>query len=112
MTAGVAWSALLVAGLLEVGFTTCMRLSDGFRIWGWSIGFGICAFLSFAFLNYASRTIPLGLSYAVWVGIGAVGTALIGRLFFAEGLTPAQIALLAGLIACIVGLRLTSGAAV
>ena len=104
----MSWLILILAGLFEVGFTTCMRLSDGFRVVGWSIGFGVCAFLSFWLLNYASRSIPLGTAYAVWVGIGAVGTLLVGTLFFGEAITALRIALVLGIVACVAGLQLTS----
>lgn len=103
----MAWIILMLAGLFEVGFTTCMRLSDGFRVIGWSIGFGACAFISFTLLNAASRTIPLGTAYAVWVGVGAVGTLLVGTLFFGEPAGALRIALVLGIVACVAGLQLT-----
>jgi len=105
----MAWAFLLLAAVFEVGFTTCLRLADGFRNIPWSVGFGVCAFLSFTFLDMAQRTIPLGLAYAVWVGIGAAGTAIIGQYFFAERLGALPLLMIAGIVACVVGLKLTSG---
>lgn len=103
----MAWLLLALAGLFEVGFTTCLRYTDGFRNIGWNIGFLVCAFLSFGLLERAAKTIPLGTSYAVWVGIGAVGTVLVGVLTGEEPISAVRILLLLGLLACIVGLKLT-----
>lgn len=102
----MAWLILLLAGLFEVGFTTCMRYNDGFRHLGWNAGFLICAMLSFALLEQASRTIPLGTAYAVWVGIGAVGTLLVGVALGDETLSMVRFLLIAGLVGCVIGLKL------
>ena len=102
------WLSLLFAGLFEVGFTTCMKLSDGFSKWPWVAGFLLFAVFSFSFLSEAAKIIPLGTSYAVWTGLGAFGTALVGVFFFNEPATPARIALLMMLIGSIVGLKLVS----
>lgn len=108
MAGGLAWGLLILAGLLEVAFTTFLRLSDGFRnIWP-TLGFFAATVGSFALLAQATRVIPLGVGYAVWVGIGAVGTIIVGRLFFGEALSGAQLALVLLLIGSIVGLRLLS----
>jgi quaternary ammonium compound-resistance protein SugE len=104
---GSAWVALLLAGLFEVAFTTCLRLSDGFTRLGWSIAFAVAAILSFGFLSIAQRTIPLGTAYAVWVGVGAVGTLLVGVGFFAERPTTLQWVLVFGIVACVVGIKLS-----
>jgi quaternary ammonium compound-resistance protein SugE len=108
MAAGVAWMLLILAGLLEVAFTTFLRLSDGFRNLWPTIGFFVAASGSFGLLAQATRVIPLGIGYAVWVGVGAVGTIIVGRLFFGEALSPAQLLLLALLVGSIAGLRLLS----
>jgi len=102
------WILLLVAGMFEIGFTTCMKLSEGFSRLGWSVAFALCAVLSFAFLALATRTIPLGIAYAVWTGLGAVGTIVIGRVLFRESLEPAQYVFLALILGGIVGVKLTS----
>jgi quaternary ammonium compound-resistance protein SugE len=104
----MAWAFLILAGLLEVTFTTFLRFADGFRNLGPTLGFLAAATFSFFFLERAARTIPLGLAYAIWVGIGAAGTLLVGRLFFGEALSAAQLLLVAVLVGSIIGLRLLS----
>ncbi len=104
---GPGWGALIVAGLFEVLFTTCLRLSQGFTRPLWSIAFAVAAILSFWFLSVAQRSIPLGTAYAVWVGIGAVGTLLVGVGFFAERPTALQWLLVFGIVACVVGIKLS-----
>lgn len=104
----MAWVWLLVGGLFEVGFTTCLRFVDNFRNIPWTLGFLTSVTLSMGLLEYAVRTIPMGTAYAVWGGIGAAGTVLVGIFFFGEPVNSARILLLLGLIACIVGLRLSA----
>ena len=99
------WLLLIGAGLFEVGFTTCMRYANGFREIGWTAGFIVCAFLSFTLLDKAAKTIPLGTAYAVWVGIGAVGTLAVGVATGSETLGLVRLALIVGLIACVIGLK-------
>lgn len=103
----MAWIFLICAGLFEVGFTTCLRYADGFRHIGWTAGFFACTILSFTLLDKAAKTIPLGTSYAIWVGIGALGTVLVGVVTGEEPISAVRILLLLGLLACIVGLKLT-----
>lgn len=102
------WLILLAAGLFEVGFTTCMRLSQGFRHPGWTTGFVVSAVLSFILLERAQRSIPLGTAYAVWVGIGAAGTAMVGMWLFREPVESMRLILLAVLVGAIIGLKLVS----
>ncbi len=104
----MAWIYLIIAGCFEVGFTTCLKLSDNFTNWKWSIGFFICISLSFHFLNEAIKNIPLGTAYAVWTGIGAVGTAMIGIYFFKEPSDFWRIFFIMLLIGSIIGLKLVS----
>lgn len=106
----MAWLYLLGAGVFEVGFTTCLKLSDNFSDWRWTTGFGICAFISFSLLSEATKSIPLGTAYAVWTGIGAFGTALIGIAFFKDPLTFWRVFFLFLLVASIIGLKLVSAA--
>lgn len=101
-----AWLALVLGGLFEVGFTTSLRYVDGFRNWPWVIAFLVSVSLSMGMLEYASRTIPLGTAYAVWAGIGAAGTALLGIFVFGDPASVPRLLLIAGLIGCIVGLKL------
>ena len=104
----MAWLWLIVGGLFEVGFTTCLRFVDGFRNLPWTLGFLVSATLSMLLLEYAARTIPMGTAYAVWGGIGAAGTVLVGIWWFGEPVTSVRLLLLLALIGCIVGLRLSA----
>ncbi|HMJ69438.1 MAG TPA: multidrug efflux SMR transporter [Cyclobacteriaceae bacterium] len=104
----MAWMYLVIAGLFEVGFTTSLKMSNNFTVAKWTIAFFICITLSFQFLNMAIKTIPLGTAYAVWTGIGAVGTALIGILLFNEPSFFFRIFFIALLIGSIIGLKLVS----
>jgi quaternary ammonium compound-resistance protein SugE len=106
----MAWIYLVLAGLFEVGFTTCLRYVDGFRNLAWTGGFVVCVAVSMYLLDLATRSaIPLGTGYAVWTGIGAVGTVVIGMIWFGEPASALRIALILGLLSCIVGLKLTAG---
>ena len=104
----MAWVLLVLGGLFEVGFTTCLRFVDNFRNIPWTLAFLVSVTLSMGLLQIASRTIPMGTAYAVWGGIGALGTVLVGIWWFGEPAGSARILLLLGLIACIVGLRFTA----
>lgn len=97
------WVTLVAAGAFEVGFTTCLKLEE--RSKWFIVPFLICAAISFTLLSQAMETIPLGTAYAVWTGIGAVGTVLVGRLAFGEQLRPAAWALLGVVVATIIGLK-------
>ncbi|MNR00858.1 Quaternary ammonium compound-resistance protein SugE [compost metagenome] len=99
------WIILIVAGLFEVGFTTCLKLSNNFSNLKWSAAFFICISLSFALLNKATQTLPMGTAYAVWTGIGAVGTVIIGIVYFQEPATFWRIFFICTLIGSIAGLK-------
>lgn len=103
-----AWSYLLLAGFLEMGFTTCLKFSEGFSRWPWVLAFVAFAASSFYCLSRALTGIPLGTAYAVWTGIGAGGTAILGILFFDEPRSLARLGFLAMLILSIVGLKVFS----
>lgn len=105
----MGWIYLLLAAGFEVGFTTALRLSDHFKHIGAVIAFGVCVTLSLLFLELAERSIPLGTAYAIWTGIGAVGTVAIGIVWFGEPATVARLLLILGIIACAIGLKITSG---
>jgi quaternary ammonium compound-resistance protein SugE len=104
----MAWLLLVLGGLFEVGFTTCLRFVEGFRNLPWTLGFLASVTLSMGLLEYAARTIPMGTAYAVWGGIGAAGTVIVGIYWFGEPASSIRILLLLALIGCIVGLRLTA----
>jgi quaternary ammonium compound-resistance protein SugE len=106
--ATLAWTYLLCAGLMEVGFTTALRLSHGFSKPVPSALFFVCAVLSFIFLDKAGRDIPLGTAYAVWVGIGAAGTLVVGVSLFSEPISLIRCLFLTTLAGSIIGLRLSA----
>ena len=99
---------MLLAGLFEVAFTTCLQLSDNFTNLKYSIGFFISTVISFLLLNKAVQTIPMGTGYAVWTGIGAVGTVIIGILFFREPVDFWRVFFIFLLIGSILGLKFIS----
>jgi quaternary ammonium compound-resistance protein SugE len=101
----MAWLILVIAGLFEVGFTTCLKLSNNFSNFKWSAAFFVCITLSFVLLNKAIQTIPIGTAYAVWTGIGAVGTVLMGIFFFRESTDFWRIFFIFLLIGSIIGLK-------
>ncbi|MET0373197.1 MAG: multidrug efflux SMR transporter, partial [Rhizorhabdus sp.] len=105
----MAWVWLIVGGFFEVGFTTCLRFVDGFRNLPWTLGFLVSVGLSMALLEVASRSIAMGTAYAVWGGIGAIGTVTVGMVWFDEPATPIRIALIFAIVACIAGLKLSAG---
>ncbi len=107
------WILLLVAGLFEVGFTTCLgkaKEATGMAWLGWMAAFLICLFGSMALLYKATRTLPIGTSYAVWTGIGAVGSVLVGILFFKEPADFWRLFFSMTLIGSIIGLKVMSHA--
>ena len=105
----MAWVLLVLGGIFEVGFTTCLRFVDNFRNIPWTLAFLVSVTLSMGLLQIASRSIPMGTAYAVWGGIGALGTVLVGIVWFQEPLGAARIALILGLVGCIAGLKLVGG---
>lgn len=105
------WIILIIAGLFEIGFTTCLGMakqSKGATANFWYIGFFICLALSMMLLNKATQTLPLGTAYGVWTGIGAVGTALIGIFLFKEPAHFWRLFFISTLIGSIVGLKVVS----
>jgi quaternary ammonium compound-resistance protein SugE len=102
------WIYLVAAGVCEIGFTSFMKLSNGFRNWVYDVCFAICALLSFGLLNLSIRGLPLGTAYAVWTGIGAFGTAAAGIVFFGEPVTLWRAVFLTSLIGSIIGLKFVS----
>ncbi len=104
----MAWVLLAVAGGLEVAFTTALKYAEGFtKLWP-SLAFLVAYAGSAWFLAQAVKTIPLGTAYAVWTGIGAVGTALIGIALFGEPATVLRLFFLMVILGGIVGLKLVS----
>jgi quaternary ammonium compound-resistance protein SugE len=104
----MAWVWLIIGGLFEVGFTTALRFVDGFRNVPWTIAFLVSVTISMGLLELAARSIPMGTAYAVWGGIGAVGTVIVGILFFDEPAALIRILLIFTIVAAIAGLKLTA----
>jgi quaternary ammonium compound-resistance protein SugE len=104
----MAWVLLIVGGLFEVGFTTCLRYVDGFTNLPWTGGFLASVALSMGLLEIASRSIPMGTAYAVWAGIGAIGTVVVGILAYGEPASLVRALLILTIVACIAGLKLTA----
>jgi len=104
----MAWLWLIVGGLFEVGFTTSLRFVDGFRNLGWTGAFLVSVAISMGLLEYAARSIPMGTAYAVWGGIGAVGTVAVGMAFFDEPATLIRLLLILIIVGAIAALRITS----
>ncbi len=102
----MAWLLLLIAGTLETVFAVALKQSDGLSRLGWSVLFLAAGAASFALLTMALRELPVGTAYAVWTGIGAVGTALVGIAFLGDAATAARLASLTLIVAGIVGLNL------
>ena len=104
----MAWVMLGIAGVFEVVWATFMKLSEGFTKLGWTVLTFLSMAVSFFLLARATRTLPLGTAYAVWTGIGALGSVIIGIVIFKEPVTAARIFFAALLLAGIVGIKLTS----
>ncbi len=105
------WIILIIAGLFEVGFTTCLakaKITTGNSSLLWISGFFISLSLSMYLLYRATQTLPMGTAYAVWTGVGAAGTAIIGILFFKEPADFWRLFFMFTLIASIAGLKFVS----
>lgn len=103
----MAWVFLVLAGCLEVVFALSLKASQGFtRLWP-SLSFAVAGAASFLLLSQALRTLPVGVAYAVWTGIGAAGTAIVGMIAFGESRDLLKLLSLVLLIGGIVGLRLS-----
>jgi quaternary ammonium compound-resistance protein SugE len=105
----MAWIVLFVAGLFEIGWAIGLKYTDGFTRPLPSILTGAAIVVSMVLLSLAARTLPIGTAYAVWVGIGAAGAAILGMILFGEPRNPGRLFFLALLVVSIVGLKLTTG---
>jgi quaternary ammonium compound-resistance protein SugE len=104
----MAWVILFLAGLMEVVWALLLKQSEGFTRPGYTLGFIVALAASMFLLSYALRTLPVGTAYAVWTGIGAAGTAIIGMVWLGESREVLKVISLVLLLSGIIGLRLTS----
>jgi quaternary ammonium compound-resistance protein SugE len=105
------WLILIIAGLFEVGFATCLgkaKESSGVTATYWMAGFFICLAISMFLLYKATLSLPIGTAYAVWTGVGAVGTVIVGIIYFKEPAEFWRLFFLTTLIASIIGLKYVS----
>ncbi len=106
----MAWVYLLIAGILEIGWAIGLKYTEGFtKLWP-SVATIACMVVSLGFLALALKTIPVGTGYAVWTGIGAAGTVLVGMLFLGEAKEFARLACVTLIVMGVVGLKVFSGA--
>lgn len=105
------WIILIIAGLFEVGFASCLakaKETTGMASTMWMVGFFISLSISMFLLYKATQTLPIGTAYAVWTGIGAVGTVIVGIIFFKEPADFWRLFFISTLIASIIGLKFVS----
>ncbi|MBL7546101.1 MAG: hypothetical protein JNL11_19940 [Bdellovibrionaceae bacterium] len=103
----MSWTLLVIAGLLEICWAIGLKYTDGFTKIGPTIFTLISLVLSMILLGKASQTLPIGTAYGVWVGIGALGAAILGIILFKETVSVARIIFLVMLLVSIIGLKLT-----
>jgi quaternary ammonium compound-resistance protein SugE len=106
----MAWTYLFVAGVLEIVWAIGLKYTEGFTKLVPSLITGVALVVSMVFLALALRSIPVGTGYAIWTGIGAVGTAILGIVLFAEPATLARLGCIGLIVAGIVGLKLVTPA--
>ena len=106
----MAWIVLVASGVLEAVWATALGRAEGFTKLAPSLVFLVALVMSMAWLSYAVKSLPTGTAYAVWVGIGASLTVVYGMLSGTEPVSVAKVLLIAGLIACVVGLKLVHDA--
>jgi quaternary ammonium compound-resistance protein SugE len=104
----VAWIALCIAGVLEIGWAIGLKYTEGFTRPGPSIATAIAIVASMLLLAWSIRTLPVGTAYAVWTGIGAVGTAVLGIVLFGEPAAVARLVCIGLIVAGVIGLKLVT----
>ncbi len=104
----MAWIYLLFASVSEIFWATCLKLSHGFSVAKFSVLTVVGMIVSFLFLAQATKTLPLGTAYAIWTGIGAIGTVIVGICLFKEPVTTVRVFFLLLLLAGLIGLKATS----
>lgn len=101
----MSWAYLMLAGLFEIGFASTLKLTQGFTKNWPTLIFTVCILMSFVFLEKALKDVPIGTAYAVWTGIGAAGTAIVGILVYKEPATALRLFFIVTLIGSIIGLK-------
>jgi quaternary ammonium compound-resistance protein SugE len=101
------WIYLFIAGLFEIGWAVGLKYTEGFTRPGPTIFTAVCLTASMALLGWAVRSLPLGTAYAIWTGIGAIGTVIAGIILFKEPATAARLVCVGLIVAGILGLKLT-----
>ncbi|MEV0972867.1 DMT family transporter [Microtetraspora glauca] len=107
----MAWILLIVAGLFEVAMAYSLKMSDGFSHAWWSGGFFVFSILSFGLLSFALKSLEVGTAYAVWTGIGAIGTAILGIALLGDNASLLKIVSIVFILIGVIGLNLAGGAA-
>lgn len=108
MTASLSWLVLIIGGLFEVGWAIGLKYTEGFtRLWP-TVGTVVCMVMSVALLGVAMKVLPVGSAYAVWVGVGAVGTVILGIVLLGDPATLLRLVSVGLIIAGIIGLKLAS----
>ncbi|MFC4112294.1 DMT family transporter [Nonomuraea zeae] len=101
----MAWIFIVLAGVFEVGMALSLKLSHGFTQLWWTMSFLVTAVLSFGLLSYALKTLEVGTAYAVWTGVGAAGTAILGMIAMGDDVSPARLISIGLILAGVIGLR-------
>jgi quaternary ammonium compound-resistance protein SugE len=104
----INWIYLLLAGVFEIGWTIGLKQMDGHKNIGWSAIFYVSIITSFYFLQQALKVIPIGTAYAIYTSIGAIGTVIIGMIFFKEPTSLLRISFILLIITGVIGLKKTS----
>jgi quaternary ammonium compound-resistance protein SugE len=104
----INWIYLLLAGVFEIGWTIGLKQMDGHKNIGWSAIFYVSIITSFYFLQQALKVIPIGTAYAIYTSIGAIGTVIIGMIFFKEPTSLLRISFILLIITGVIGLKITS----
>jgi quaternary ammonium compound-resistance protein SugE len=107
----MAWALVIVAGLFETAFAVSLKLSEGFSRLGWTLAFLVFSAISFTLLSIGLRSLPVGSAYAVWTGIGAAGTAVVGMVFLRDPVTTLRLLSILLIVAGVVGLNLSPSSA-
>lgn len=102
------WLVLIVASFFELAFTVCMKLSNGFKNAKYTVLTAISSVCSIGLLSIATNTLPLGVSYAVWTGLGTLYNVLFGIFVFKESKRPKKLVFMAMILAGVIGLRLSA----